>query len=297
MIVVETLLPEMFCAESEIGRLEPILSGRAPALDQVSAYAGDRLLTDDEQAFFVRVQQQRGEQFYPDLLYAVTHQVFPPAVARDLWSAILRHKYELSELLKRNIRITVAALDYLGNLKGALSSATVIAEERMTDMVRLTQHDSLTKLFNHASFFQQLEQELRCYGKCRRVVTIMMIDVDDFKKINDRFGHPAGDLVLADLGAGLKDSVRAADICCRYGGEEFAVILPATGVAEGGLLAGRLLARLAQARPGGQAVTVSIGVAVCGEDVHTPHVLVAKADAALYAAKRQGKNRVVVDTL
>ena len=297
MTSTDTLVRQRLCNESEVGRLEQILSGRAPSLDQVSAYAGDRPLTEVERDFFDDVRQQRGEQFFSDLLYAVTHQVFTPASACELWGAILRHKYELSEVLRRNIRITVAALDYLGNLRGELHSATVIAEARMTDMVRMTQRDGLTNLYNHASFFQKLEQELRCYDRCQRIVTIMMIDVDNFKKINDSFGHPAGDEVLMALAELIESAVRSTDICCRYGGEEFAVILPATGAVEAGLLAKRLQANLAQARPGGREVTVSIGVAVCGEQARMPHAVVKKADAALYQAKRSGKNCVVVEAL
>jgi diguanylate cyclase (GGDEF)-like protein len=296
MTSTDTLVTQQFCNVSEVGRLEQILSGRAPSLDQVSAYAGDRPLTEVERGFFDEVRQQRGEQFFSDLLYAVTHQVFAPASACELWGAILRHKYELSEVLQRNIRITVAALDYLGNLRGELRSATVIAEARMTDMVRMTQRDGLTNLYNHASFFQKLEQELRCYERCQRIVTIMMIDVDNFKKINDRFGHPAGDEVLVALAALIERAVRTTDICCRYGGEEFAVILPATGALEAGLLAERLLALLAQAKPGGHNLTVSIGVAACGESMGTTHAFVVKADAALYAAKKEGKNRIVISS-
>jgi diguanylate cyclase (GGDEF)-like protein len=296
MTSTDTLVTQQFCNEGEVGRLEQILSGRAPSLDQVSAYAGDRPLTDAERGFFEEVRQQRGEQFFSDLLYAVTHQVFAPASACELWGAILRHKYELSEVLKRNIRITVAALDYLGNLRGELPSATVIAEARMTDMVRMTQRDGLTNLFNHASFFQKLELELRCYARCQRIVTIMMIDIDNFKKINDRFGHPAGDEVLVALAALIERTVRATDICCRYGGEEFAVILPATGAMEAGLLAERLQAILVQSKPGGHHLTVSIGVAVCGDSMGTTHSFVEKADAALYAAKKGGRNRIVINS-
>ena len=281
---------------SEGGRLEHSLSDDGPTLDQVSAYAGDRPLTDAEQAFFADLQQNRGEQFFPELLYVVTHQVFPSTIAGDLWGAILRHKYELSEVLKRNIRITVAALDYLANLKGELPSAMVIDEAHMADMVRRSQRDGLTNLLNHASFFQKLERELRCYARCQRIVTIMMIDLDNFKAINDRFGHTAGDLVLVDLAALIKAIVRATDVCCRYGGDEFAVILPATGALEAGLLAERLHAKVAQSQPGGREVTVSIGVAACDENVRTAFALVEKADNALYEAKKMGRNRIVVNS-
>lgn len=296
MTTTETpLTQQQLRDESEVGRMEQILSGRAPALEQVSAFAGDRPLTDAEQVYFAELRQQRGEQFFPDLLYAVTHQVFAPENAEAVWQAILQHKYLLSEALKRNIRITVAALDYLANLTGTLPTATVIAEEHITRMVRLTQHDGLTHLFNHASFFQKLEFEMHCFARCEHLVAVMMLDVDNFKAINDSFGHSTGDNVLIDLATLLTEVVRKGDICCRYGGEEFAVILPATGAQDAGLLAARFQELLALARPGGQQITVSIGVAVCGAAAHNAHALVEKADAALYAAKHRGKNCVVVD--
>ena len=280
--------------ESEGLHWERFLSGRAPSLDQVSALAGDRELSEAEKLFFDEMQTRRGAKFFQDLLFVVTHQIFPAGVAEDMWLAILRHKYEMSEILKRNIRITVAALDYLGNLKGALHSSTVINEDHAAAMVRLTMHDGLTRLFNHASFFQKLELEISYHALAQKTVALMMLDIDDFKEINDRYGHHAGDLVLAAMGPMIESMMRVTDICCRYGGEEFAVILPATNAQEAGVLAERLCAKLEQSLPGGREITVSIGVAACGADICTALELVEKADAALYQAKRSGKNRVVI---
>jgi diguanylate cyclase (GGDEF)-like protein len=281
---------------SEVLHWDRFLSGRAPSLDQVAALAGDRELLESEKIFFDELKARRGARFFQDLLFVITHQSFSPVVAEELWLAILRHKYELSELLKRNIRITVAALDYLGNLKGTLRSATVINEDHAAAMAHQTMHDGLTRLFNHASFFHKLELELSFYALSQKTVALMMMDIDDFKEINDRYGHHAGDLVLAALGPMIESMMRATDICCRYGGEEFAVILPSTNAQEAGLLAERLCAKLEQSLPGGQEITVSIGVAACDGHVHTALELVEKADAALYQAKRAGKNRVVIST-
>jgi diguanylate cyclase (GGDEF)-like protein len=96
------------------------------------------------------------------------------------------------------------------------------------------------------------------------------------------------------MGIALIHAARDSDICCRYGGEEFAVILPLTDIHEAGLIANRLKVKLVQRLPGGRPVTLSIGVASCGENTRTYRDLVEKADAALYQAKRSGKNRVVV---
>jgi len=288
---------ELIHERNDTELLEQVLNSSAPSLDQVSAFAGDRTLTEPEKCFFEELKQKRGEQFFPDLLYTVTHQIFPSATAGDLWRAILRHKYAMSEALKRNVRITVAALDYLTNLKGELPAATVISEMHMTKMVRLSMRDGLTHLFNHASFFQKLKLELRCHALCRQIVSLMLVDVDGFKAINDRFGHHAGDLVLIDLAALMESTVRAADMCCRYGGDEFAVIMPKTEAAEAGMLAERLQVKLSHSRPDGQVVTVSIGVAACGENALTSLALVEKADAALYEAKKRGKNCIVVNSL
>ena len=123
----------------------------------------------------------------------------------------------------------------------------------------------------------------------------MMIDIDNFKEINDTFGHQTGDDVLASLGRIIREEAREADICCRYGGEEFAVIMPLTDANSAGALAERLRVRVAQSSFDGRSVTVSIGVASCGEKIRTPQELVKKADSALYDAKRSGKNRVEVD--
>lgn len=275
-------------------RLSGLLAEDALSLDLVSALAGDRVLTDAEKALLEEIRKSRGERFYPDLIYAVAHQYYPAEVAEKLWHSILQHKYYMSSTMKRNIRITVAALDYLSNLTSAIPSATVISEAHIAELIRLSMRDGLTGLYNHACCFQRLEAELERFERYGTPVSLMMIDIDDFKTINDTFGHPEGDRVLADLGAALDKHTRDADICCRYGGEEFAVILPSTGAQEAAALAERLRAGIEQCRPGQRLVTVSIGVATCSADARSATEVVMKADAALYRAKEGGKNRVVV---
>lgn len=281
-------------SDLDIGRLDSLHEDDVLTLDLVSAFAGDRPLTEFETSLLDDLKESRGGEFFSDLLYAITHERFPPAIAEGLWNEILRHKVELSEAVRRNVGVAVAALDYLSNLKGELKSATLIGESHVSDIARLVLRDGLTRLFNHTTCLEKIAVELRIHQRYGRAASLMMVDIDDFKKVNDRYGHQAGDRVLAALGATIDTATRGSDICCRYGGEEFAVILPATGTREAGMLAERLRAKAEQGMPDGRHVTVSIGVASCGDDTSTAEALVEKADSALYRAKKGGKNRVVV---
>lgn len=278
----------------DLGRLNGIREQDVLTLDLVAALAGDRPLTEFETALLDDLRKSRGAEFFPDVLYAITHECFPPTVAEGLWEEVLRHKFEMSKALQRNVGVAVAALDFLSNLKGELKSPTLIGESHVADIARLALRDGLTRLFNHTTCLDKIAVEMRLHRRYGRPASLMMVDVDGFKEINDRHGHQAGDRALAALGAIIERTTRASDICCRYGGEEFAVILPSTGIEEAGLLAERLRVEAERGMPDGRALTVSIGVASCGEDTDTAQSLVEKADAALYRAKKGGKNRVAV---
>ncbi|HEX2506072.1 MAG TPA: diguanylate cyclase [Gaiellaceae bacterium] len=161
--------------------------------------------------------------------------------------------------------------------------------------------DGLTELPNRRGFQQALDTELVRAGRLNGTVGLIMADLDDFKQVNDRHGHLAGDDVLRMFADVLRETVREIDVAARYGGEEFAVILPATDLEGAELVAERLRAEM-QARtiPGHKnmpfTVTASFGVAAFPE-ARTEAALVAAADDALYAAKRAGKNCVRVAAL
>jgi diguanylate cyclase (GGDEF)-like protein len=280
--------------ETDDDRLSSLTEDGALSLDLVSALAGDRQLTDTEKIISDDLKKSRGGKFFSDLLYVVTHQFFSQEFAQDLWSQILRHKHEMSAAVKRNVRITVASLDYLTNLTAEIPQATVISEDQIAKIARLSFRDRLTGLFNHAYCYQRADAEIRTYVRYGKDVSVMMIDVDDFKMLNDSKGHQEGDRILALLGATIQKATRETDCCCRYGGEEFAVILPSTGREEASVLADRLRAIVAQGFSDGTNLTISIGVASCGENVSTSQILLKKADDALYQAKALGKNKVVI---
>jgi diguanylate cyclase (GGDEF)-like protein len=200
----------------------------------------------------------------------------------------------MSLAMKRNVQVVVASLDYLADLRSAVFSPTVIAEAHMAQIVNLSMRDGLTGFFNHTSCFEILDMELGKYARHGTVVSLIMTDVDDFKAINDQYGHPEGDRILTELAVAVEEGTRESDIRCRYGGEELATILPLTDARVAAHVAERIREAVTQIQAGSHALSITSGVASCSEDTTTAAALVNKADRALLQGKRDGKNCVVV---
>ena len=160
--------------------------------------------------------------------------------------------------------------------------------------------DPLTGLYNRRYMQEFLERELQRSRRQRRPLSVLMLDLDHFKRYNDRFGHAAGDELLSSLGDTLLHSVRSDDVACRYGGEEFVIVLPECPIVQATGRAEEICRRIKQAstpRPGEvhDPVTVSIGVAAYDDNAaNTVPMLFKLADEALYQAKHDGRDRVVV---
>ncbi|HEX5259969.1 MAG TPA: sensor domain-containing diguanylate cyclase [Gaiellales bacterium] len=159
--------------------------------------------------------------------------------------------------------------------------------------------DALTGLANRRQFYEVLGREFERAQRFGHELGLIMLDIDDFKQVNDTLGHLAGDVVLHEVAAALQDMIREIDVAARYGGEEFAVLLPQTGREGAASLAERLRIAIAErdivfAGAPIEGITASFGVSAGPEDGMGQLDLVASADAALYRAKRQGKNDVVV---
>lgn len=156
-------------------------------------------------------------------------------------------------------------------------------------------HDSLTNAYTRGAFFALLEQEIRRAGRSCRPLSLLMIDLDDFKAINDEYGHPVGDKVILDFVRRTQHVLRNNDSLGRYGGEEFGVILPDTPRDEAYAVANRIRAEFG--RPPSDALptyTVSVGVTSAVDKADHVDALLGRADQALYLAKKSGKNRVEV---
>ena len=161
------------------------------------------------------------------------------------------------------------------------------------ELQRLATVDTLTGLSTRRVLDERLEFEFRYALRHKSALSVILMDLDDFKLINDRQGHAAGDEVLRHVGRCLKATMRATDLAARYGGEEFVVLLPGAGTTGAMLFARRL--RKAMRAPGGMigAVTASLGVASMKPSTTEAKLLIQRADEAMYTAKRNGKNAVV----
>ncbi len=162
--------------------------------------------------------------------------------------------------------------------------------------------DSLTNIYNRRQFDRRLREEFSVSKRHNKPMSLIMLDVDHFKAVNDQLGHQGGDLVLRRLAEILSAGIREGDIVCRYGGEEFAVILPHTDRDRATVLAERLREQIARTEllpqnisPSDQAVhvTASLGVATLDHNMTSAEMLVRAADRALYDAKSSGRNKVV----
>lgn len=162
---------------------------------------------------------------------------------------------------------------------------------------KLATTDGLTELYNHRYFQEQMIQQIENAKRYNSVFSLIIIDIDYFKKFNDTFGHQSGDAVLRQVAQKLKKNVRATDFVCRYGGEEMSIILPNTDRDEVLVTANKICQTIAEkpfklANDKESNVTISLGVATYPQDGHTPTELIENADKRLYFAKENGRNQV-----
>ena len=178
-------------------------------------------------------------------------------------------------------------------LSMALFGLVLGRQEDRLETLSLT--DALTGLANRRQFNVRLLEEVHRAERYRTPVALLIVDLDRFKRVNDKHGHLAGDRVLQVVATMVRDSFRASDIVCRYGGEEIAIIAPNTGLDEAMGLAERMRQRISQTvvpiAGEREQITVSVGLASAVGAHVTPEELTARADEALYDAKRTGRNR------
>jgi len=216
--------------------------------------------------------------------------------------------------------IIISNQNVIGSLCFFQDSKTILSKEQIDFFHRITQEvsnildkiflfqqtkedtfrDHLTGVYNRRYFNQRLEMELKRAERYKRNLSILMIDIDNFKQINDQYGHVEGDEVLKRLVLVIKQNLRNSDILVRFGGEEFVALLPETN-SKNAYLAGEKLRTAVEKdmhfQPQNlnkeQKVTISIGVSNYPTDAYSGESLISKADKYLYDAKRQGKNRTI----
>lgn len=170
----------------------------------------------------------------------------------------------------------------------------VTLKHKAGEFEQLSVTDALTGLLNRRYLEERLTEEIKRSNRYGYPMSFMMIDVDSFKPYNDAFGHAEGDKALKIVAAGLKETLRGADVAARYGGEEFSILLPQTTPDEAKTIGERIRERIEKTEFPNRQVTISIGVASCSHIICTPDDIIAAADKALYVAKRRGRNNVQV---
>jgi diguanylate cyclase (GGDEF)-like protein len=201
-------------------------------------------------------------------------------------------------LHEKNRRSEEALEKARDELETKVEERTLELMEANRKLNELSITDGLTGLFNHRYFMRALEAEYRRAIRYKRSLALLLLDIDHFKRVNDTYGHPCGDLVLRDLAALLKGCLRSADVAARYGGDEIAVILPETTESKASEVAEKLRRRLEKNsfewEGSSFSITCSIGVAAVPEtNIAYRNELLSSADKSLYLAKGKGRNHVI----
>lgn len=167
-------------------------------------------------------------------------------------------------------------------------------KDRAGEFEQLSVTDPLTGLLNRRYLEKRLDEEIDRSKRHRFPMSLMLLDVDEFKSYNDKFGHTAGDAALKIVAGILKEAVRGEDVAARYGGEEFSILLPQTTATEAAAIAERIRREIEKTEFPKRRVTVSIGIASSAIETSSPEDLINAADSALYEAKNQGRNNVQI---
>jgi diguanylate cyclase (GGDEF)-like protein len=203
--------------------------------------------------------------------------------------------YSMERLMRSDFLRQRTIKEQTDQLKVALTEV----DQARRSAEEASRSDPLTGLFNRRFFFGVAESELARDRRYEHSLAVIMLDVDFFKSINDRYGHSVGDQVLLEVAVQLKNSLRQTDIACRYGGDEFVILLPETEVDTAGYVANRLRESVEAIKvvtdKGPVVVTLSLGIAAYSKgDLENIDLLIKRADQALYEAKQAGRNQVKV---
>jgi diguanylate cyclase (GGDEF)-like protein/PAS domain S-box-containing protein len=264
--------------------------------------------------------------FYNELLaqrYGVTQEEWLGRTDAEIWSAELAETFRRNDLAVLEAGTLMEVIDHTEDASGRaiswksikfpyrdsmgemlLAGISVDITEELRKKTELEQanallhllatHDGLTGLKNRRAFEERLHSEFALARRTGRELSVLMIDIDNFKRRNDTWGHAAGDDVLRKVGLILKSTVRETDTAARYGGEEFAVLLPDTDGEQAYGLAQRLRSKMAEEAWEHSPVTLSFGVSTVDSLMTHTDQLMRAADSAMYAAKRAGKDRILV---
>ncbi|MBT3921609.1 MAG: diguanylate cyclase [Nitrospina sp.] len=240
--------------------------------------------------------ETEGEETYPILLNILTHLEFNTKDAKSNWHQIIKHQSLLETKLERPVKLITAICDYFSEVSKNLQTPTMIELQVLEETRKVSRSDGLTGLFNRRFFDETLEGEINRAIRYEGNFSLIFFDLDNFKNLNDTWGHLAGDLTLKRVAEILILEKRTEDIACRYGGEELVLILPETQKINALVIAERIRQQVEELKLDFDSksfgVTLSGGVASYPTDAQDTKSLIHAADVALYQAKESGRNRI-----
>ncbi len=242
------------------------------------------------------IASKEGDHIFPVLLKLLTHLDFDKSTAKQKWNDILAHQSHLGECLGRPVSLLTSICDYFSSIHKTFQAPKVIELNDFEKTAHTSNCDGLTGLFNRSYFDEALNGELNRARRYGTEFSLLFLDLDDFKSLNDTMGHQAGDMALKGIAELILAEKRAEDVAARYGGEEMVVILPETNKIKSLVIAERIRRKIDEMviKFNGDRfhITISGGLASYPVDAKDANELVKCADLAMYTAKGTGKNNI-----
>lgn len=243
-----------------------------------------------------KIARENGQDAYQAIIKILTDLDLEPGEAKKCWVDIITHRENISNALDRKISLITAISDYFGSLKKPLQKHKIVEIHAYEKVIKESTNDSLTGLFNKVYLQNALAQHISLAKRHNTDLSVLFLDIDDFKEINDTFGHSSGDAVLKTVADTISRELRTSDTAARFGGDEFVILMPNTYKMNALLLSERLRKIIKQKiitiKDKSLQITVSGGVAGFPVDAQKAENLLNLADSALYRAKGAGKNNI-----
>ena len=253
----------------------------------------DRLISE-----LNRITENNGDEAYQVLFSVITHLDLSPEQAVDYWKQIVTHRNSMSESLGRGVNLRTAICDYFCTINKSMTNPIIIEIRVLEDALYSLRYDSLTGLYSRRTFDEVFVREVERANRYGKELSVLFFDLDDFKQVNDTFGHLAGDAALEHVARIVMGEIRTIDIASRYGGEEIVVVLPETGKAAAFVVGERIREKVEEMKLTYNDkiinLTISGGIATLPLDATDTKALIANADIAVYKAKEEGKNNIVI---
>jgi len=260
----------------------------------------DKFSFDDDKLIseLNRIVEEGGGEAYQIIFSVLTHLDLTTDKAEDYWKQIISHRNSISKALGRNINLRTAICDYFCSISKDMTNPIVIEIRVLEEVLDSLKYDSLTGLYTRRIFDDMFLRETDRATRYGLEMAVLFFDLDDFKKINDTFGHLAGDETLKHVARIILNEIRTIDIAVRYGGEEIVVVLPETGKVDAFVVGERIRRKVEETKHEyeGQiiSVTISGGLATFPIDATDTENLIKNSDIAVYKAKETGKNNIVI---